>query len=1277
MDLSQEARPKAALKLNKTILNALWLPLIILIFGLFTASHFNQLHQTERIEHIQHDLSARLQQISDGVAEKVTLYQYGIRGFRGAVMTAGVDAFDYEQMFRYTQTRDYPKEFPGARGFGFIRFVEPQQKEMFLKQARLDRPDKTFNIRSLSEHNSSLFVIQYIEPEERNKQAVGLDIGSEAMRRAAALDAAKNNSVRLTAPITLVQANKKALQGFLILMPVYNTNKIADSSSVEERLSKLVGWSYAPILIDEVLSAVAGLNDDVILTIGDINDGTSNHFFTRGSIQNRTPYQVTQPIDLFGRQWELNLIATNKFIESLPLNAYNQTYQEILTATLLLMLTVFIIQMIRSRRAQLANHKIELAQAREATLTETNLQLEKLVNQRTEEISQVNALQRSILSSAGYAIIATDFDGVITVFNPSAEKLVGYSASEVVGKKTPAIFHLPEEVVRRAKELSLELGKTVEAGFDAFVAKAKLGKSDINHWTYVSKNGQHIPVKLYVSGLRDDHGQLVGFLGIAYDLTEQLQKEKELAEAKEQAEYANQAKSDFLANMSHEIRTPMNAILGLLQMTLNTELSSQQTDYLNKTKSAAQSLLILLNDILDFSKVEAGKLELEQSPFSLPELLQETGILLSSSLQNKAIEIIYQVAPDVPTILIGDSLRLRQILLNLAGNAIKFTNSGEIKISIETQQVSDNSCTLLFKVSDTGIGMTQEQQAIIFNGFSQAESSISRKYGGTGLGLSIVKRLVNLMQGDISVTSQLDEGSEFAFTITLDFSPVCTDIYSHITHGLKILLVEDNETARLILQDTLQRLGCQVFAVPNADKALAQLNHLAQQDEVIDLAFVDWKLPDMDGLALTRAIKNQKNIKKTPLVIMITAFGREILDKHLEATHELLETVLIKPVTPELIKQTIINVLQSKSTTLEETRITKNSNDTLAGINILLVEDNPTNRLVATELLSQRGATIIEAESGFKALEILQNQQFSLVLMDIQMPGMDGYETTRQIRQNMKLNQLPILAMTANARPEDKAACLAAGMNEHIAKPFEINEVIQKIQHFVTQSSAPTDLPVERQTVAPRNQKISVQAQEYADKHGIELHQAITRIGDFSVYLKVVNQFVIDMQEAISQLQATELVTDVALRVYHSLKSGSASCGLIPLSKKLEKAEYECSIATTETMKRNSSLLADVLFAQSQLKSLINLLSDEQPTTATPPAMDKAIFREKLLVLERCFNTSNMEATTVFEEISAQLKTVDEELTKQLAEQVQNLAFEQAAAILKEIMKCQEFSDAI
>ncbi|MDQ2194323.1 MULTISPECIES: PAS domain-containing hybrid sensor histidine kinase/response regulator [unclassified Vibrio] len=1273
MDLSKEKQPRATLKLNKTILNALWLPLLILVFGLFAASHFNQMHKTERIEHIRHDLSSRLQQISNGVAEKVTLYQYGIRGFRGAVMTAGVDAFDYDQMFRYTQTRDYPKEFPGARGFGFIRFVEPEQKEAFIEQARRDRPDKTFNIRSLSEHNSSLFVIQYIEPEDHNKQAIGLDIGSEAMRRAAALEAAKSNAVRLTAPITLVQAHKKTQQGFLMLMPVYNTNKIADSSSIEERLSKLRGWSYSAILIDEVLSVVAGLNDEVILTISDINDDNSKHFFTRGLIQDKTSYQVTQTIDLFGRQWELNLIATNKFIESLPLDAYNQTYQEILTATLLLMLTVFIIQMMRSRRDQLAKHKIEIAQAREAVLTETNLQLEKLVNQRTEEISQANALQRSILSSAGYAIIATDLDGLITIFNPSAEKLIGYSASELVGKKTPAIFHLSEEVARRAKDLSLELGETVEVGFDAFVAKAKLGKSDINHWTYISKNGQHIPVKLYVGGLIDDYGQLVGFLGIAYDLTEQLQKEKELAEAKEQAEYANRAKSDFLANMSHEIRTPMNAILGLLQMTLNTDLSSQQIDYLSKTQSAAKSLLVLLNDILDFSKVEAGKLELEQSSFSLPDLLQETGILLSSSLQEKAIEIIYDVAPDVPTILIGDSLRLRQILLNLAGNAIKFTDAGEIKISIGTQKISENNCTLLFKVSDTGIGMTQEQKAIIFNGFSQAESSISRKYGGTGLGLSIVKRLVSLMQGDISVTSQLGKGSEFAFTITLNFAPVCNDIYSHLTQGLNILVVEDNETARLILQDILQKLGCQVFAAPNADEALAQLHNLAQQNEVIDLAFVDWKLPDMDGLALTRSIKNQKNLKKIPLVIMITAFGLEILDKHLEDTHELLETVLIKPVTPELIKQTIINVLQSKDAVFAETFHRINSNDSLSGISILLVEDNPTNRLVATELLSERGATIIEAEDGFKALDILQNQQFSLVLMDIQMPGMDGYETTRKIRQEMKFHQLPILAMTANARPEDKATCLAAGMNDHIAKPFEINDVVKKIQHFVTQKT----LPAKHQVVAPHNQKISTPAQEYADKHGIKLNQAINRIGDLSVYLKVINQFVIDMQDAISQLQSTEIATDVALRIYHSLKSGSESCGLTQLSEKLAKAELECSIATTEMMRRNSSLLADVLFAQSQLRSLMNLLRNEQLTTTTPVAMDKAIFREKLLMLGRCFNTSNMEATTLFEEISAQLNMIDEELTKQLAEQVQSLAFEQATAILKEIMKNKEFSDAI
>ncbi|ELI5733564.1 response regulator [Vibrio fluvialis] len=1255
----------------KILLNVLWLPLIIFGIGYLVASYLDSQQQQQNHQTIQRELDVRLKQISEGVVERVTLYQYGIRGVRGAVMTSGLDHFDYAQMQAYTRTRDYPLEFPGARGFGFIRFILPDQKDDFVAKARADRPDNSFDIRTLTAHNDSLFVIQYIEPENRNKEAVGLDIGSESMRRDAALNAARYNEVRLTAPITLVQASKKTKQGFLILMPIYQHNEVP--VRIDQRLQELAGWSYAPILIDEVLSSVSGLKDDVSLSISDVTNGAPTPFFSRGTNDASTPYHTQQIIWLFGRDWSLNLTAKQSFIDSLPLPSNEYIYREILGSTLVLVLIVFSIQLIATRRTQAARHRAELALATEKALKEANTRLEQQVLERTEEMAKINAMQRTILTSAGYAIIASDLDGIITVFNPSAEKLLGYKASEMIGICTPSRFHLMEEVAARAKQLSSELGENIQPGFDVFVAKARLGFVDITRWTYVHKNGHHIPIRLIVSCLLDDNQEPVGYLGIAYDLTETLQREKELAEAKEQAEQANRAKSDFLANMSHELRTPMNAILGLLQIAQNTDLNKQQRDYLNKTQNAAQSLLVLLNDILDFSKVEAGKMEIEQQPFSLPELMHETGILLSSNLQQKHLEIIYQIDEDVPSYLVGDSLRLRQILLNLAGNAIKFTEEGEVKVAISTVEHTSDRCVLRVTVTDTGIGMTDEQQSVIFKGFSQAESSISRRYGGTGLGLSIVKHLVGLMDGTVEVKSQKGVGSEFSFTVSLG----CVEEWklpepaAALPNGLNVLIVEDNNTARLIFDDLLKRFGCEVTSVADAEQALPLIEQADVSLQPFDLLFIDWKLPGMDGLSLTQTVRSQLSLKKTPQVVMATAFGRELLDEHLEETQSLLDALLVKPVTPDMVKNTLLDVVNNRHKPRDEQLGYKAQSQALLGLKLLLVEDNSTNRLVATELLSQQGATIVEAESGAEALAALAQQEFSLVLMDVQMPGMDGYETTRRIRQIPHFADLPILAMTANAMPEDKQACLNAGMNDHIAKPFHIGEVAEKILQYTNQTPL-EDHRTESETEAS---DLPHTALQYGETQHIDVASAVDRLGDATIYARVVQQFADDIQQAIPQFQQQELPAKEARLLYHSLKSGAASCGLSSLAKKLQQAEQYCAQDPDSLIPRNSSLLAEVLVARSKLNNLYELLTaGNEKSTETVDEISE--LDSKIEQLVRYLKTSNMAAMSLFDEISEQLQYIDAYQTAELSTHMQNLAFDQAAAILGQIKKTKGLADA-
>lgn len=1247
---------------------SLWLPLGLLLAGYIVATVLVEKQQQTQHQRISEAVAQRLDQIADGVRDKVTLYQYGLRGTRGAVMSLSPERFGYNDMQTYTSVRDYKLEFPGARGFGLITKLEPEQTPAFLARMAAERPDYPFQIKQLTPHQNSLFVITYIEPEQDNRQAVGLDIGSEMMRRKAALDSAKYNEVQLTAPITLVQANKQTQQGFLILMPVYTSHEVSDIP--EQRLNQLFGWSYAPILINEVLSTVSGLGNDVSLRITDITDQAPIEFFQRGDIESYAPEaQQQKQLLLFGRQWQLTLAPTQRFIANLNLPSGNSLFVEVMALSVLLTLGIYLLQLLLMRRAQLIKHKQELAQIAEQTLLQANAELEQQVERRTAEISRVNALQRSILSGAGYAIIATDINGTITAFNPAAEQLLGYRTEEVVYKQTPAIFHLPEEVERYAAKLTTELGTEVNVGFDTFVAKARLGKPDNNRWTYLTKAGDKVQVKLNVSALTDEQGQLVGFLGIAFDLTEQLKHEAELAKAKEQAELASRAKSDFLANMSHEIRTPMNAILGLLQLVANTDLDKRQADYIDKTQRAATSLLTLLNDILDFSKVEAGKLELDPHPFNLALMLQDLGLILSSSSEQKELEVLYNIAADVPEHLLGDSFRIKQVLLNLAGNAIKFTEKGEVVISIHTQPLQDGQLRLCCSVSDTGIGMTKEQQQALFTGFHQAESSISRRFGGTGLGLAISKRLVNLMGGNIQVTSEPGRGSTFSFDIVLHTAePESVSAAQRLPAGvtlLKVLIVDDNDSARVILQAMARSLGWQVSIAANAEDALLLLKKNQHSDSAYDVVFVDWRMPGMDGLALAQYIRESQG-NKVPLVVMITAFGKEVLSEHAVAYDRYLDGFLIKPVTQHMMLKAVETLFQAEAA-LPQADTKSQSEQPLQGLCLLLVEDNLTNQLVASELLQQQGATIQIASSGTEALTILQHNSpnVDLVLMDLQMPGMDGYETTRRIRQLPQYQQLPIVAMTANALPADKASCLAAGMQDHIAKPFALDEVIEKVLLY---TSASHTLDAKKET--KQGLYFAAPVLAYCQRHQIELEAACNRLGHSpALYVKVLTQFARDISQILQKLKQAELNLSDARLLFHSLKGAAATTGFSRLASFAANKESALRHQTQGYYQADDNTHQLLQEAGNNAAVLLQLIQPEPSLTKTVPDLVSTDSNALIAMLKHHLNSANMAALPLYQQLSSLLQAQQPELNAKLETAILNLAFDEAAVILDTIIK--------
>ncbi|GLX76980.1 hypothetical protein tinsulaeT_03200 [Thalassotalea insulae] len=838
----------------------LLLVVIAVIGGFYTYAN-HQAHQEKIDDAIHRALETRLSFLSRGILERLKLYQYGLIGLRGAIYAIGVNKVNYQQVEQYSNSRNYQREFPGARGIGYIRKIPPEQVEQFVMRARVERSDNTFNLGIFADHQKDRFIIQYIFPEQQNLQAIGLDIGSESMRREAALNAGKHNQAYLSAPITLVQADQKAQQGFLILLPVYLTPDVP--STPEQRLTQLVGWTYAPLLIEEILKSLPEL-DQNYLSIVDAPDVEPLEFYTYGHTEYTTDYFTENSIDLFGRTWKITLRANHEFIEHLNLpNRYQEMLSSVLL-TLLCLLVTFIIQLMFNRRAQQAAQKIQLSQTQEKALEVANIKLEQEVAQRTDKIAEISRLQRSILNSASYAIIATNEAGIITVFNPAAEQLLGYQAQEMIGKASPAVFHLEQEVIARAQVLTKELSMPVTPGFEVFVIKAKQGKSDINQWTYVDKQGRHIAVKLSVTALFNEQEQLVGFLGIAYDLTEQLQHEAALAQAKEAAEQASQAKSDFLANMSHEIRTPMNGLFGTLQLLKEQPLNQESQDFLDKALYSTHALTTIINDILDFSKIEAGKLSLEQTIFNLEELLVHLHSDLLLSAKERGIELRFNYDID-NQYWIGDEVRIRQIFLNLIANAIKFTQQGSVTLAVSLigEQV------MRFVLTDTGIGIAPEALQRLFERFEQADSSTTRKYGGTGLGLAITRSLVRLMAGRISVTSTEGQGSVFTVEIPLKpaQAPKTSEQVEQLDFpdltGKTILIAEDNKINQVVAAAMLKPTHAELVIANNGVEAVKQFKACSPA-----LIFMDIQMPEMDGM---QACQQIKEINAHQLVIALTA----------------------------------------------------------------------------------------------------------------------------------------------------------------------------------------------------------------------------------------------------------------------------------------------------------------------------------------------------------------------------------------------------------------------
>ena len=1129
----------------------------------------------ERIneQHAQEAIVAATEEAAELVLTRLNLYQYGLRGARGTVLTAGEHGISREVFDQYHKTRDLVSEFPGASSLGFIRRVPQREEGEFLKSARADGK-ADFSIRQLSPHSGERYIVQYAEPVEGNQAAIGLDIASETARREAAQSSIQSGVARLTGPITLVQNTAKPQQSFLVLMPIFRGGETP--ATAVERETAAFGWIYAVLQTEQVLRGLRIENETVHLRLRDITvPGQETLFYesTNDSASRETLMTHQVEREVYGRRWQIELGAHPLFVQRL-----HQVSPAVVLLmggllTLLLATLAGVVRVSRQRRRQL------------------NSSLEEQVAQRTSELRHLNLLLGTVLRSATeVSIIATDLNGVIRVFNKGAERLLGYDAEELLGKNTPTLIHVPEEVADRGVELTKEYAQAI-GGFRVFTHKPEREGAETREWTYIRKDGSRLPVTLVVTAMRDDEGKLSGYLGIAVDITERKAAEKELAAslettqtqrselmavheqllmaaevaelgvwswtladnslqwndrmfefygqslslrnnglsykhwysrvhpedavaaaenldaavkglavynptfrvvlpdgqirfiqagaqierspsgaalrvtginrditsqrkleshllyAKEQADTANAAKSAFLANMSHEIRTPMNAVLGMLQLVQNTDLNGRQLDYVSKAQTAAKSLLGLLNDILDYSKIEAGKLQLDVHPFELELLMRDLAVVLTGNQGQKEVEVLFDLDSNLPNDLIGDSLRLQQVLINLAGNALKFTMEGQIVVSVEQLLRTDTTVSLRIAVSDTGIGISPEQLQRIFEGFTQAEASTSRRFGGTGLGLVICKRLVSLMGGELQVESRQGVGSRFWFDITLEIAPtsLLRSACPEVDVSIRILVVDDNAMAGELLVRTVHALGWKADHVSGGTQAVEWVKNAQVRGETYNVVLMDWRMSDMDGLSAAQLIHQQGNGVPPPMIIMITAYGREVLADALQTGDAPFVGFLTKPVTPKQVADAVRQALNGRGLPQSlPSSSTVGRPQRLAGLRLLVVEDNKLNRQVADELLTGEGAQVTLAEGGLEGVSrvVTEKVPFDVVLMDIQMPDIDGLEATRRIRSNPRFAALPIVAMTANVSSTDLDACLAAGMNEHVGKPIDLEQLV-------------------------------------------------------------------------------------------------------------------------------------------------------------------------------------------------------------------------------------------
>ena len=1180
--------------------------------------------------------NALTERVTAELARRVGTFQYGLRGARGAVISAGIDTTTQADFLRYSQSRNIAQEFPGALGFGFMRLVFGQDG------AGLVAPGQRDDLhRSLSQGSAGLatdrMVIRYFEPTAAAPHAIGLDIARQQSLRQAAMQAMRDGHATLSGPINLTRIGGDNERGLVFLLPVYRPG--SDTRTQQERVRAAAGLAYAPLLIDRILRDVPGFQTELAASVYDIEPrGARVPLFVSKlpALPSSDGLTKRVALNLYGSRWLVNFRATPSFVRNLDLPSPQRSAAAVAASFVLLASLTYVIL-------------LNARQRRRAALRDSSL--------------------AAIVKGASDAIIGKDLRGNITSWNPAAAGIFGYPEEQAIGRTVAELIVPPDrqdeetsilEQLRRGEPVArfitkrsrrdgslIDVSVTVSPVRDAhgtvvgaaktvrdvtqeIQARRRLAELNSTLETQVSERTAQLAANerflqsvidqmpglvgywdtnlrcrfanksyedwfgrprreiLRISSrelLGDDlfrqsepfirgalrgesqamertitrpdgtvmhtlahflpdfeEGLVRGYIVVATDISRIKHAEEALIEAKRKAEDATAAKSAFLATMSHEIRTPMNAIIGLCYLLERQDLRPVTREMVSKIHGASRALLGIINDILDFSKIEARRLDLEEVPFRLSEVLDNLASIMSASLGSKPLELVVSPAPAGADFLRGDGLRLGQVLTNLASNAIKFTTQGEVSVHVEKLPTTAADRVLLhFSVRDTGIGIETDKQRAIFQAFSQADSSTTRSYGGTGLGLAISSRLVDLMGGQLIVESHPGKGSTFSFALPFQRSEPAQVAIPEMAH-LRVLVADDHPTARDALRDTVTSLGWHADAVDSGMQAVAQAGSTAAPS--YDVVLLDWRMPGLDGLQAAARIRQLGNQEHAPILVMATAFDRDELRR--QDGSEWVDVIINKPVTSSSLYNAVLEAKrrlgQLRVATCPPAQLRR-----LDGLRLLIVDDSEINRDVAKGILSAEGAAIELADDGKAALDILAREpcEFDAVLMDMQMPIMDGYEATRRIRATRSLTRLPIIALTAGAFRSQRDQALVAGVDAFVAKPFEVDELI----HAVVQLVHGRGVSVGRSKGGSSSSKGSEPTAERGDRDGpepspriLDVQRGLRIWGSAEALCSSLRKFLAIHADTVAGMRAA--TPEAASRLAHRLKGAAAQLGV-------------------------------------------------------------------------------------------------------------------------------------